>query len=79
METSSRGGEPLAAVAQAGKECTDGPPTPIRQLGRLFYALTGGLGLPPLAPSVEQKLLEAALGRPGWIVKCTEIGGCLSG
>jgi AAA domain len=49
------------------------PPTPIRQLRRLFYALTGGLGLPPLAPGVEQKLLEAARGRPGWIVKCAEL------
>jgi hypothetical protein len=45
------------------------PPTSIRQLRRLFYALTGGLGLPPLVASVEQKLLEAARGRPGcaWI------------
>jgi hypothetical protein len=49
------------------------PSTPIRQLRRLFYALTGGFGLPPLAPSVEQKLLEAARGRPGWIVKCAEL------
>jgi len=49
------------------------PSTPTRQLRRLFYALTGGLGLPPLAASVEQKLLEAARGRPGWIVKCAEL------
>ena len=49
------------------------PLTPIRQLRRLLYALIGGLELPPLAPSVEQKLLEAARGRPGWIVKCTEL------
>jgi hypothetical protein len=49
------------------------PSTPIRQLRRLFYALTGGLGLPPLAASVEQRLLEAARGRPGWIVKCAEL------
>ena len=49
------------------------PLTPIRQLRRLLYALTGGLGLPPLAPTLEQKLLEAARGRPGWIVKCAEL------
>ena len=48
------------------------PSTPTRQLRRLYYALMGGLGLPPLAPSIEQKLLEAARGRPGWVVKCAE-------
>jgi hypothetical protein len=49
------------------------PTTPTRQMRRLLYTLTGGLGLPPLASGVEQKLLEAARGRPGWIVKCTEL------
>lgn len=49
------------------------PRTPTRQLRRLLYTLTGGLGLPPLAPTLEQKLLEAARGRPGWIVKCAEL------
>lgn len=49
------------------------PLTPIRQLRRLLYTLTGGLGLPPLAPGIEQKLLESARGRPGWIVKCMEL------
>jgi hypothetical protein len=49
------------------------PVTPTRQLRRLLYTLTGGLGLPPLASGVEQKLLQAARGRPGWIVKCTEL------
>lgn len=49
------------------------PTTPTRQLRRLLYTLTGGLGLPPLAAGVEQKLLEAARGRPGWIVECTEL------
>ncbi len=49
------------------------PPTPTRQLRRLLYTLTGGLGLPPLAPGIEQKLLEAARGRPGWIVKGMEL------
>jgi hypothetical protein len=49
------------------------PLTPARQLRRLLYALTGGLGLPPLAPGIEQKLLESARGRPGWIVKCMEL------
>ena len=49
------------------------PSTPTRQLRRLFYALTAGLGLPPLAPSLEQTLLEGARGRPGWIVKCVEL------
>ncbi len=44
-----------------------------RQLRRLLYTLTGGLGLPPLAPRLEQKLLESARGRPGWIVKCMEL------
>jgi hypothetical protein len=49
------------------------PLTPARQLRRLLYTLTGGLGLPPLAPGIEQKLLESARGRPGWIVKCMEL------
>lgn len=49
------------------------PPTPTRQLRRLLYTLIGGLELPPLAPSVEEKLLESARGRPGWIVKCAEL------
>jgi hypothetical protein len=49
------------------------PLTPTRQLRRLLYTLTGGLGLPPLAPGIEQKLLESARGRPGWIVKCMEL------
>ena len=49
------------------------PLTPKRQLRRLLYTLTGGLGLPPLAPRIEQKLLEEARGRPGWIVKCVEL------
>lgn len=49
------------------------PSTPIRELRRMFYARTGDLGLPPLAPSAAQKLWEAARGRPGWIVKCAEL------
>lgn len=49
------------------------PLTPTRQLRRLLYTLIGGLELPPLASSLEQKLLEAARGRPGWIVKCAEL------
>jgi hypothetical protein len=49
------------------------PLTSTRQLRRLLYALTGGLGLPALAPSIEQKLLESSRGRPGWIVKCMEL------
>lgn len=49
------------------------PSTPMRELRRMFYALTAGLGLPPVAPGVAQKLLEAARGRPGWIVKCAEL------
>jgi energy-coupling factor transporter ATP-binding protein EcfA2 len=49
------------------------PITPTRQLRRLLYTLTGGLGLPLLAPGIEQKLLESARGRPGWIVKCMEL------
>jgi hypothetical protein len=49
------------------------PLTQTRRLRRLLYTLTGGLGLPPLAPRLEQKLLEAAQGRPGWIVKCAEL------
>lgn len=49
------------------------PLTSTRQLRRLLYTLTGGLGLPPLAPGIEQKLLESACGRPGWIVKCMEL------
>lgn len=49
------------------------PFTPARQLRRLLYTLIGGLGLPPLAPGIEQKLLGAARGRPGWIIKCLEL------
>lgn len=49
------------------------PLTSTRQLRRLLYTLTGGLCLPPLAASIEQKLLESARGRPGWIVKCLEL------
>ncbi|MGH8318850.1 MAG: hypothetical protein ACREUL_12855 [Steroidobacteraceae bacterium] len=49
------------------------PLTSTRQLRRLLYALTGGLGLPALAAGIEQKLLESARGRPGWIVKCMEL------
>lgn len=49
------------------------PPTPTRQLRRLFYEPRGGLPLPPLAPSTVRELLQAACGRPGWIVKCTEL------
>jgi hypothetical protein len=49
------------------------PLTPTRQLRRLLYALTGGLGLSPFASDVEQRLLESARGRPGWIVKCAEL------
>lgn len=49
------------------------PITSTRHLRRLLYTLTGGLDLPPLGSPVEQKLLRAARGRPGWIVKCTEL------
>jgi hypothetical protein len=56
-----------------GAMCVRMPLTPTRQLRRLLYTLIGGFGLPLLAPSVEQKLLEAAHGRPGWIVKCVEL------
>ncbi len=49
------------------------PLTPTRQLRRLLYTLIGGFGLPPLAPNLEQNLLKAARGRPGWIVKCAEL------
>jgi hypothetical protein len=49
------------------------PLTPTRQLRRLLCTLIGGLELPPLPPSLEQKLLEAARGRPGWIVKSAEL------
>ena len=49
------------------------PLTSTRQLRRLLYTLTGGLAVPPLALSIEQKLLESARGRPGWVVKCMEL------
>ena len=49
------------------------PLTPTRQLRRLLRLLTGSIGLPPLAPGLERQLLEAARGRPGWIVKCAEL------
>lgn len=49
------------------------PVTSTRQLRRLLDSRTGALGLSPLAADVEHKLLEAARGRPGWIVKCAEL------
>lgn len=49
------------------------PCTPTRRLRRLLHTLTAGLELPPLASKHEQKLLETARGRPGWIVKCAEL------
>jgi len=56
-----------------GAMCVRMPRAPTRQLRRLLHGLTGGLGAPPLAPGVEAKLLQAARGRPGWIVKCAEL------
>lgn len=68
-----RDGSRIRRPSRYGAMTVRMPSTPTRQLRRLMYALTGGLGLPPLAPGVEQKLLEAARGRPGWIVKCAEL------
>lgn len=48
------------------------PLMPTRQLRRLLHTLTEGFDL-TLAPSLERQLLEAARGRPGWIVKCAEL------
>jgi AAA domain len=49
------------------------PATPARRLRRLLQALMSGVGLSPLAAGIEQTLLSAARGRPGWIVKCAEL------
>jgi hypothetical protein len=49
------------------------PPTPTRRLRRLLYSLSDELELAPLAPGVERTLLEAARGRPGWIVQCLQL------
>lgn len=49
------------------------PLTSTRQLRRLLYTLSGGPGLPPLQPNIERTLLEAARGRPGWIVRCAQL------
>lgn len=49
------------------------PSTPMRELRRMFCARTEGRGLPRVAPRAARKLLEAARGRPGWIVKCAEL------
>lgn len=56
-----------------GAMCIRMPLTPTRQLRRLLYEPRGGLALPPLAPSIVRELVQAARGRPGWIVKCTEL------
>lgn len=49
------------------------PLLPVRQLRRLLHLRCDGLGLPFIGPAAEQRLIEAARGRPGWIVKCTEL------
>jgi hypothetical protein len=56
-----------------GAMCVRMPLAPARQLRRLLFEPRGGLALPPLAPSIARDLVQAARGRPGWIVKCTEL------
>jgi energy-coupling factor transporter ATP-binding protein EcfA2 len=49
------------------------PPTSTTGLRRLLRARCKNLQLPPMDARVEHRLLKAARGRPGWIVKCTEL------
>lgn len=49
------------------------PPTPPRQLRRLFHAHCRGRAVPPLAPDQERQLIRMARGRPGWIAACAEL------
>lgn len=49
------------------------PLTSTPHLRRMFYSRCRSLGLPLIDITAEQRLLKAARGRPGWIVKCAEL------
>ncbi len=49
------------------------PLTSRSRLRRLLRARRARLGLPPLDENLEHRFLHAARGRPGWIVRCTEL------
>lgn len=49
------------------------PLAPARRLRRLLQVRRESLRLPPLEPEEEYRLVAAAKGRPGWIVRCTEL------
>jgi hypothetical protein len=49
------------------------PLATVVQLRRLLDERSRGLGLPPFDERAAHKLIEAARGRPGWIVKCTDL------
>lgn len=51
------------------------PPTPPRNLRRLFRAHCAGLDIPPLTPRHEREMVRAARGRPGWILRCAGMIG----
>lgn len=49
------------------------PPTPARELRRLLHAHSDRLGAPTLPAGAERALIEAARGRPGWILECARL------
>lgn len=49
------------------------PATPARELRRLLHALSHRRGVPALPAGAERALIEAARGRPGWIVECVRL------
>ena len=49
------------------------PLATVLQLRRLLDERCRGLGLPTFDAHVAGRLVEAARGRPGWVVKCTDL------
>jgi hypothetical protein len=49
------------------------PATPARELRRLLHAHADRLGVPTLPAGAERALIDAARGRPGWIIECVRL------
>jgi predicted ATPase len=49
------------------------PPMTTRRLRGLLRVRIADLDIPHLAPEQERRLLHAARGRPGWIVRCAQL------
>jgi hypothetical protein len=49
------------------------PPMTTHRLRGLLRARIAELDIPHLAPEHERRLLRAARGRPGWIVRCAQL------